>query len=254
MHPALRHAILQPWRTGNGVVFDGTNDFMARGANLTGIANSAQGICSCWVRINGGDAAQQLIFQSNTAGLFDIYRNSSNKFYLKLFSAGYASGLTVPTTTSYTTSPTWRHLLFSWDTDFAAASRVAHMYINDVSDKGTADNDYGVAFSVTYADETNWSVGASQDTGADKANMDMAELWFLSGVFLDFSLVENRRKFITQLGKPADLGGFGENPLGTRPLVYFKGPADAFNVNRGTGGNFTVTGTLDNGATSPSGP
>ena len=83
-----------------------------------------------------------------------------------------------------------------------------------------------------------------------------AEVSFAFGQSLDFSIVSNRRKFLSAGGKPVFLGADGSLPTGTAPIIYQHlddGEAVAnFATNRGTGGDFTITGTLDTGSTSPS--
>ena len=51
--------------------------------------------------------------------------------------------------------------------------------------------------------------------------------------------------------KPAYLGQNGELPTGSAPLIYLPLRADAPGKNKGTGGDFTVNGTLE-GARGPS--
>ena len=80
---------------------------------------------------------------------------------------------------------------------------------------------------------------------------DMADLRIMIGQYVDFSVEANRRLFIDASGKPVDpvtttatLGGPG--------CVLFSGDATGFAVNQGTGGAFSLTGTLTNASTSPS--
>ena len=134
----------------------------------------------------------------------------------------------------------------SWD-----MAVTSHVYVNDASDKN----------QVTLTDDTidytkeDCVVGAQGD-GTFKFDGCLAELYFAPGQYLDFSIVANRRKFISASGKPIQLGRRGELPTGTAPLVYQhldKGEAVAnFATNRGPGGDFTITGTPDTGSTSPS--
>ena len=74
----------------------------------------------------------------------------------------------------------------------------------------------------------------------------LAEVYFAPGQYLYFSIASNRRKFISRTGKPVHLGTTGMLPTGTAPLVYHHlDDAEAvanFATNRGTGGNFTITG------------
>jgi hypothetical protein len=84
----------------------------------------------------------------------------------------------------------------------------------------------------------------------------MAELYFAPGQYLDFSTESNRRKFITAIGTPMDLGSDGSAPTGTAPLVYQRLAAGEtvanFATNRGTSDDFSIIGTLVTGSSSPS--
>jgi hypothetical protein len=84
-----------------------------------------------------------------------------------------------------------------------------------------------------------------------KTNACLAEVYINLAEYVDLSVEANRRKFISSAGKPVNLGASGSVPTGTAPIMYFKGPASAFPTNLGTGGNFTVTGTLTDGSTNP---
>jgi hypothetical protein len=53
-------------------------------------------------------------------------------------------------------------------------------------------------------------------------------------------------------GKPVNLGTNGQTPTGTIPAMFFSGDASGFPTNQGTGGAFTLTGSLTNASTSPS--
>jgi hypothetical protein len=80
----------------------------------------------------------------------------------------------------------------------------------------------------------------------------MADVWIGAGQSLDLSILANRRRFISFDKKPVDLGQQGKTPTGMRPTIFFSGDADRFPDNRGTGGDFTLVGTLSNATTSPS--
>ena len=81
---------------------------------------------------------------------------------------------------------------------------------------------------------------------------DMADFWLGVGQSLDLSIVANRRKFISFDKKPVELGQQGKMPTGTRPTIFFSGDVEQFPDNRGTGGPFTMLGSLSNATTSPS--
>lgn len=228
--------------------FDGTNDWMPRASDLDGNSDSKSGILSCWIRFDGGDGvAQRAIANANlrfnvtkaaTTNIIGITgRNAAGTIILQLL-----------TDTAYTASATWLHFLVSWN----LATAAAHLYVNDSDD---------IAAGPTLTDDTidytqtSWGIGSGA-TGSEKLDGCLAEFYFAPGQYIDLSVETNRRRFISAGGKPVYLGSTGSAPTGTAPIVYQhldNGEAVAsFATNRGTGGDFTVTGTLTTGSTSPS--
>lgn len=243
---------LNPYRFGpaalvcDGADFDGTNDYMTRGAGLTGAADSKSGIFSGWIRLDGGNAVNMRVL-GNSLGIL-VSRSVSNEFQVIGRNASATQILLLRTAPSYTASAAWVHVLMSWDLSTVGAR---HLYIDDVSDLvvQTFTND-----TLDYT-ESNFAVGANPSS-ISKFDGALAECYFAPGQYLDFSVEENRRKFISAAGKPVNLGSDGSTPTGTAPLVYQHlddGEAVAnFATNRGTGGNFTIAGTLATASTSPS--
>jgi hypothetical protein len=233
--------------------FDGTNDYMTRGASLSGVADSKSGILSAWVRLDGGNGVTGFIFNAPIAigdlvNRFELQRNNNNNFFL--VGGRNAAGtqiLKLESSGGYVAGATWRHVLASWD----LATAAGHLYINDVSDitSSTLTND---TIDYTVAD---FVIGARGD-GASKLNGCLAELYFAPGQYLDFSVAANRRKFISAIGKPVPLGTTGVLPTGTAPLVYQHldnlEAVTFFRINRGTGGNFSIVGVLDPASSNPS--
>ncbi len=83
---------------------------------------------------------------------------------------------------------------------------------------------------------------------------DVADFRIMPGVSLldgsgDIPLAK-RRLFVDAGGKPVD-PAVATTALGT-PCILFSGDAAGFPVNQGTGGAFTLTGTLTNASTIPS--
>lgn len=229
--------------------FDGTNDYMTRGAGLTGAADSKTGILSLWIRLDGGDGATMAILRSTVAAnQFLFLHNSSNIFSLGGDNSAGTEILLLQSNTAYTAGATWLHFLASWD----LANAAGHLYINGTSDLAAGSTLTDDTLDYTLAD---WGIGAQVD-GNLKLNGCLAEFYFAPGQYLDFSNAYNRRKFISATGKPVSLGATGSLPTGTAPLVYQR-VADAaavatFATNLGSGGDFSITGTLATGSTSPS--
>ena len=229
--------------------FDGTNDRMSRGAGLSGVSDGGSGILSLWFRIDGGalggTGIRQILASYN--GLIGVIFASDNNVLFQLADVTETATFQMRTTSGYAPSATWRHLLASWNIDTSAT----HLYITDASDK-TLDT---IGLSPLDYTDTNWAIGDIA-VGTAKFNGCLAEFYFAPNQYLDFSDVNNRRKFISAGGKPVHLGVDGSLPTGTAPAIYQHlddGEAVAnFATNRGTGGNFAITGTLDTASTSPS--
>lgn len=242
-----------PLLTCDSAQFDGTNDYMNRGADLTGSADSKKGILSFWFRMDGGDGAIQRLLSNSTTvggtsvGGFTCARNSDNTFLVAALNTSGSVIMSLSTAATFAAGATWRNLLCSWD---LATSGARHLYIQDASDitVTTFTND---TIDYTRADYQVGNLG-----GLSKLNGCLAELYFAPGQYLDFSVTTNRRKFISASGKPVHLGSDGSLPTGTAPIVYqhlaaAEAPAN-FALNRATGGNFTIIGTLTTGSSTPS--
>lgn len=235
----------------DSVTFDGANDRLARGAGLSGVSDSANGILSVWLRIDTiiGTVMRIIGGSASLAGPGDQVRFSRNSIGNGiLFNAIGSGGSVLYTATSagtYAVSATWKHLLCAW------SSAGLQLYTNDANDlaatgSSATSNDYTIA---------DWGVGGDPNN-TNKLGAAVADLYFAPAQTLDISVQANRRKFITPEGRPMYLGTDGSVPTGTAPAVYLhvdKGEAPAnFAINRGTGGNFAVTGALTVGSTSPS--
>lgn len=228
--------------------FDGANDWIARGADLIGAVDSKQGVFSAWVRIDGGDGATRGIL-SNTSSRVTITKNASQVLSFVARNSGGSIIMDFSTaSTIYGAGPTWRHILASWD----LAAGAKHLYMNDISDL-TVSTFINDTIDYTTGD---WAVGAANSSGFLRFDGCFAELYFKMGVYLDFSVVANRRRFIAANLRPAILGPLGTLPGLGLPDIYMRlrdGEAPAnFAINRGGGGDFTISGALTTGSTSPS--
>lgn len=223
-------------------VFDGTNDYLTRGAGFTGAADSKTGIYSAWLRLDGGNGADLTLVQG-TGSFVRFFRASTGVFTFNCFSSGATQLLGMSSSTTYAASSSWINILAAWN----VGSGVAQMYVNDVDVRAGSPTVVDGSIDYTLA---NWGI-CGEVTAGLKMNGAICEVYFAPGQYLDISSAANRQKFI-YLGKPADLGSDGSTPTGTAPILYLKNAYDTFNVNSGTGGNLTLTGTLTASATSPS--
>jgi hypothetical protein len=209
---------------------------------------SSTGTCSFWLNAtNITDASEQNIYSySSGSALFAAVLEGSSNIGFKLF--GAVSGQVQITSNSGSlTTNAWHHVMASWNTNFGAGSRILNLYVDGVNSLNIA-TDNGSAFST-------WGVSSVAELtgGLHFHAISLAEL-YISNQFLDLSTLANQRKFITASKRPAFLGANGSLPTGTQPLIYLKGSGAGFNVNSGSGGNFTTTGTLTTPTTTPSQP
>lgn len=232
--------------TANAAHFDGTNDYLNRGADLTGMADGKTGTVSMWMKFTTDTVNVTLFRNDITRFLVDWLSadvGQDDKFRVFGRNTANTTILTMRSNTAYTSASGWLHVLSSWD----LSTTTGLLYINDADDLAASPTLTDDSIDYTGAD---WGVGANS-TGTNKLDGDMADLWF-DDSFIDISVEANRRKFIDATGKPVSLGADGSTPTGSQPLVFLSGPTVDWHTNLGTGGGFTENGALTDGGSSPS--
>ena len=221
--------------TANPVNFDGANDYLIRGADLTGAADSKLWTGSAWVRRTSTGAEANIFFGINIA--YQVRFTAGN--LLQVF-AENAAGTTILsfTSTQTITDTNWHHIL--WSSDQTDSGKI-RLYIDDLAE---------TAASVTCTDDlidftiTDHSVGA-RTNAANKFAGDMADpqMWF--GVWSELATTSNRRNFISNDGAPID-PATAAAALGP-PIVALYGDTVDWHTNKGTGEGFTEVGALTDG-------
>lgn len=140
----------------NAVKFDGTNDYLTRGGDLTGIADSKSGVLSFWLRVDYDTGTSQRVISSSATNT-RFYAQAASTGEIAVIAANSA-GTTILSIKTATTlnkaSSRWIHILASWD----LATTTSTIYVNDTADQTvtTRTND-----TIDYAVATNnWSIGA----------------------------------------------------------------------------------------------
>ena len=144
----------------------------------------------------------------------------------------------------------WHHVMFSTDIDNSQGNKPIVTYVDDVlvanTQMGTIA-DAGPASTLSINGLKMYLMG---DGSGNNFIGDIADVWVGPGVSLltgtDISET-TRREFISSTGKPVDPSGWPASPM------QFYGNSTDFPTNNGTGGSFTLTGTLTNASSSPSG-
>jgi hypothetical protein len=217
------------------VTFDGTNDYLTRGADYTGNADSKLFSMSMWVKRTGGEGALQLIHRDGSSSVNSIDFNTANKFHIVNDSV-----LDVTSARTITISDGWTHIMCAYNNGTATFQ----LYIDGVVDSASVAVHNNANTNWTHSDHAfGGTVG-----GANLLNAEIADFYFNNAETIDLSSSSNRAKFITTDGYPVDLGSDGSTPTGTAPRVYLNNALATWHTNLGTGGGMTETGALTAGS------
>lgn len=226
----------------NAVAFDGTNDFLDRGGNLSSGADSKILTFSFWFK-RGSTGTTQVI-HANSSQRVLIRFQSDNDFEVQCRSSSNSLILTITSTVALTDTGSWHHIAGSFDLSDTAKR---HLYIDGV-DRLSVGTYTDANIDHTRAD--HW-IG-SRFSGQDKYHGDLADVWIDDGQYIDFSVGANLEKFRDSGGCPVDLGSDGATPTGAAPIMFFSGATASWHTNDGAGGGFTENGAIADAASSPS--
>lgn len=230
--------------TVQAVNFDGSNDYLTRGADLTGNANSKLFSCSFWIKRSSVGTVYYLAEFGNALVAF-IRFSSSN--ILRFYGTDTVGGVVFVLETSSAIGDTtaWHHVCASGNTGVTNSLRV---YVDGIDRTSIVSQNTTPQIDWT---NTEHSIGSRYD-GSSKIPADIAEFWWTNTEEIDFSVQANREKFRSATGKPVNLGSDGSTPTGTAPLIYLHTTEPNWHVNAGSGGGFTENGALTTASTSPS--
>ena len=217
-----------------GVDFDGTNDYLNRTSDLSGNADGktftfstfvylAEDAASTFLNVatSGGSGRLNFAIDDSQKLIFEAYNSSGTRILNLESRAANAGGMPINT---------WTHILLSVD---LANSSNRHLYINDVVPTH-------VDFD-TYTDGTidftnpNWGVGGNS-SGGSVSKMRFGGL-YLDYTYRDLSTTSNRRLFV-------DADGLYVAPPTSGILSLAMTDATSVATNSGTGGDFTLNGTV----------
>ncbi len=222
----------------NGVNFDGSNDYLTRGADLTGSVDSKLFSGSFWIK-RGSISFWQWVYRVD-----GVRTGITTAFGSKYSIIGRnVSGDTILHFQTSALDSEWHHIM--WSVDLADFDK-RHLYVDDVSDL-TVDTAINQLIDFT---RVNHAIGAQPD-GTEKLTACLADVWIAPDQYIDLSVTANRRKFIDASGNPVDLGSNGAVPTGIIPRMFFSGATAGWETNLGGGGGFTKIGALTDCASDP---
>jgi len=232
-----------------GVMFDGSTAYLTKNSNLSGVsADTGLATGSFWFRRLGNFGTAQTIFRANSTGTYNdahsrylLEFNTSNQLHIRgADSSGTPTILVDATTAATFTDSNWHHVVYSFDLSNAAKR---YIYVDGSADAATWGFYVSGNINMKTITTPRWSIGANGG-GTGKLFASLADFWFVSGTYIDLSSAANRALFYNN--GPVYLGSAGATPTGSSPQVFFSGNASTWTNtgNLGTGGVFTINGTL----------
>lgn len=216
-----------------GVDFDGVNDYLSRSTDLVGNVDSKTFTFSAWVYVKNSIATTSYIYVVDDDYFYVSVSPSALNVKAKNSSATIILNAGVDLINFSAYENKWINILVSID---LSNTSKRFIYINDVLQ------------TVTWTTYTNTNIDRTRPTHNIVSNMAGSGLYkcrcsniFLDYTYRDLSIESNRRLFITADGKPTPTATL----KALNPILYLpmKDSATA-HINEGTGGNFTLNGTI----------
>jgi hypothetical protein len=208
---------------------DGTEDYLNRGAGLTGIKDGKTGTISFWYRPVATKADQWILTSSDDR--FTIRHSLNTRFILSLRNS--IGAYIFLAESSVLTPGQLIHVFISWD----LANFKGNLYINGVDER------YALNFfnkEIEY-DVSNWQVG-NRVLVPKPFEGELGQLWF-SAEYVDPTI--DISKFYNN--GPVDSGKDGSATTGIIPLIYLNNSLATWHNNLGSGGHFVKLGALTAG-------
>lgn len=230
---AMWGAVVRAAQTLAGAIdLDGTNDYLSKASDLTGNADGKTFTFSAWVWVSSTSVTYTLYQTDNTNIYFTVYIDNGSVTITGLNSSATTILQAVADSGADSLEKyTWNHVLVSID---LANTSNRSIYVNDIARSVTWTTYTNANIDFT---RTQHAIGA-QPGGGQAVNGRLAHV-YLDYTYRDLSNSTNRRLFITADLKPAS-GQAALNPILYLPM---DDPTTA-HVNSGTGGNFTLNGTI----------
>ena len=135
----------------------------------------------------------------------------------------------------------WYTVLICFDGDNQAGSK---LYINGSSNSTTSG--FTSANNIQYS--TMDSITMMAENTNNRGDGNISSIYFTTD-YIDFSLESERNKFVNQLNFPRQLDGLIADGTIPNPLIYmkFEDPSN-LGLNSGTGGDFSIVGSVTSGS------
>jgi hypothetical protein len=229
--------------TANVAHFNGEDQHIKRTTAITGMVDGKLGTLCGRFKVDNPDGENFVILEGfdGSTYKFRLERLASNLCRITIKDELGSNRFRVSSLVACLRG--WHTILISWN------ASTAHFYMNNADVYDTATDIAPTNKTYDYSVD-NWLI-ASRFAGSN----------FLAGCiqnlglhlsYIDLSVEANREKFYYADGTMKDPGVDGSNYFGSQPVLFFQGGGDGFNVNSGSGEDFTVqNGSLLTSCNSP---
>ena len=224
---------------GNKADFDGTTGYLYRTSALTGVGDGKT--FSFSIHVNRDISTEEYFFYiaDSDYNPVAVQLGFTNSGYVYLRAWSSAGTKILDAIASTTVISTGTNYSIQACVDLTATAK-RFIYVN------------GAAETVAYSTYTNANIALSRLYSGIAAlnsvtyNGRLAEFYFTTD-YIDFSKEANRLKFRDAFGNPVDLTPQIQAGTIPNPAIYMRFDPANFGKNSGTGGDFTVSGTITDG-------
>ena len=219
----------------------GPNEFWGNKAEQSSISNrlsksyifqSPTASISFWVKVLNTGTAPAYALRGDTSGAFTAmsFEQSGTSLIAKFQDEGTGNFCQAVVDT-FSNLASYKHVCFS------RTGSTWQLYVDGVSKSFT-----GTISGLASFKTANWYIL----NFVGDSRFGVAEV-YATTEYIDFSQEANRLKFRDAFGNPVDLTQQIEDAAIPNPAIYMRFPPTSFGTNSGTGGNFTVNGTITDG-------
>jgi len=224
---------------GNKADFDGTTGYLSRTTAL-GLSDGKTFSISFWYAPDSSSAANYIYYTDTSGGSARVYvlRDASNNLNIVAKNSAGTNVLNATVTTGvFSSNATAKCIQICID---LTSTSLRKIYVDGV-------NQTSITWTTYTNDNINWNVQNTRiSTASNGLNGNLSEFYFTTE-YIDFTQEANRLKFRDCFGNPTDLPSAITALSVPNPAIYMRFPPTSFGTNSGTGGNFTVNGTITDG-------
>jgi hypothetical protein len=223
---------------GNRANFN-TSASLVRSASL-GLSDSATFSLSTFALLTNSGTGQ-VVFSANTASTYRLRIAKTGSNLLEIETANSSGVRVLDYISSSSLSSSAIHLAIS----FNRTLEICRVFVNGVQLTGSVTTGAGTLVNLTL--NSNYRIGARGSGVEPIASGGYLSEFYFTTEYIDFSQEANRLKFRDAFGNPVDLTQQIEDGAIPNPAIYMRFPPTAFGTNYGTGGDFSISGTLTDG-------